>query len=147
MNKKHIAIIAVSAIVIFTVLIYTLSVSRYTTYVAMGNKVYSVEVSDTKYLLEKGLSGHKPLKSDEGMLFVFEEMGKYGFWMKDMLFSIDIIWIDNELNIVHIEKSVSPQTYPKIFTPEVQALYVLEVSAGEAQQQNVKIGDKVKFLE
>jgi len=49
------------------------------------------------------------------MLFVFEEPKIRSFWMKDMSFPIDIIWVDEGLEIVGIEKRISPNTYPKTF--------------------------------
>lgn len=101
---------------------------------------------DTATGRQNGLSHRRPLSSDEGMLFVFEKEGFYGFWMKDMLFSIDIIWIDANLKIVHIENNVSPQTYPKVFRPTSKSLYVLEILAGQSEISNIKIGDSVKIL-
>ncbi len=117
----------------------------YQSQVILGGKVFNVEVADTKMLLEKGLSGHAPLGQYEGMFFVFQDSNKHGFWMKDMLFSIDIIWIDENLKVVHIEKSVSPQTYPTVFFPTVPARFVLEISAGEAQRLSLDIGDTAQF--
>lgn len=113
----------------------------------VNGKIFFVEVADNNALLEKGLSGHEPLGPNEGMFFVFQNPGRYGFWMKDMTFPIDIIWIDSNYRVVYIEKSVSPDTYPKIFYPSSPATYVLEVAAGISDKINLKIGDQVKFLE
>ncbi len=114
--------------------------------VVINEKVFSVSIMDTATGRQNGLSHRRPLSSDEGMLFVFEKEGFYGFWMKDMLFSIDIIWIDANLKIVHIENNVSPQTYPKVFRPTSKSLYVLEILAGQSEISNIKIGDSVKIL-
>lgn len=114
--------------------------------VYLGEKVFKVEVADTSKLRTLGLSGHEPLSGDEGMFFVFEKEGVYGFWMKDMLFPIDIIWIDKNFIINHIESEVLPGTYPKVFAPKEEALYVLELQSGEAKRSNIKIGDSVKFI-
>ncbi|HEY4508905.1 MAG TPA: DUF192 domain-containing protein [Candidatus Paceibacterota bacterium] len=114
--------------------------------VEMGGKTFSIEVARTNSERAKGLSGHLPLLDDQGMLFVFPKPDKYGFWMKDMNFSIDIIWIDANFKIVHIENSLPPETYPKVFYPETPALYVLEVSNGEVEKLSLKVGDAVKFL-
>ena len=76
---------------------------------------------------------------------MFEKPEKEGFWMKDMKFSIDIIWIDENMSVIHIEKSLSPDTYPKVYYPESPAKYVLEVSAGQADSLGLKIGDKIEF--
>lgn len=131
---------------VFIIIISFLSVARYPAKVLLGNKLFYVEVSDTEYLMKKGLSGHKPLGTNEGMLFVFTTDAKHGIWMKDMLFSIDIIWFDKDMRIVHIEKSVSPDTYPKVFEPKEDARYVLEISAGQSTELGLRIGDKIQFL-
>jgi len=108
--------------------------------IAIKDVAVHVAVADTDALRTRGLSGYAPLKADEGMLFVFEEDGIYAFWMKEMLFSIDIIWLDAAGQVVHIEKEVSPATYPASFTPGSPARYVLEVPAGFADQHDIQIG-------
>lgn len=114
--------------------------------VVMAEKVFIVEVADTDRLRERGLSGHSPLLENQGMLFVFEKEGKYVFWMKDMLFPIDIIWIDKNFTVNHIETDLSRETYPKFFYPKDNILYVLEVLAGQASSSKINIGDTVKFI-
>ena len=84
------------------------------------------------------------------MLFVFENKGTYGFWMKDMEFAIDIIWIDENKNIVDIVENAAPQPGKKekeltVYKPRNDALYVLEVNAGLSNLNNLQIGDKVAF--
>lgn len=118
---------------------------RYEVTLSVNQNNFKVEVADTAYLLQKGLSGHAPLGTNEGMFFVFGTPDKYGIWMKDMLFAIDIIWIDEDFKVVHIEKNISPDTYPTIFYPNIPAKYVLEVSAGQSEAVNLKIGDSVKI--
>ncbi len=114
-------------------------------YVVLGGKSFNVEVARTEFELERGLSGHKPLADNEGMIFVFSKPDRHGFWMKDMNFPIDILWIDENFKIVHIEKSVLPQSFPKVFYPEASVLYVLEISAGLTSDLLVKVGDQVVF--
>lgn len=111
--------------------------------VSIDDSVIKVQIADEPAEQQLGLSGQDPLKSDEGMLFVYKQPDKYGFWMKDMKFSIDIIWIDENLQVVHIEERVSPATYPNAFAPSVDSLYVLEVLAGEAEAQGINLGDRV----
>ncbi len=114
--------------------------------VILGGKTFSVEIAKTDMERERGLSLHVPLSDSQGMLFIFPTEGLYGFWMKDMLFPIDIVWIDSNLKIVHIEKDLSPETYPKIFSPGAESLYVLEIPAGQSDILNIKTGDRVKFV-
>jgi uncharacterized membrane protein (UPF0127 family) len=101
-----------------------------------------VEIADTDAERAQGLSGHAPLASDEGMLFVFPEEGRYSFWMKDMLFPIDILWLDSAGTVVHIERNVAPESYPTSFTSDSLARYVLEVRAGFATEHEITVGSK-----
>jgi uncharacterized membrane protein (UPF0127 family) len=134
---------------IFLIFVVILSTITYTGTVTIHGKTYSVEIADTKHLQDKGLSGHDPLKDNQGMLFVFKTPDTYGFWMKDMGFPLDIVWIDENFKIVHLESSVTPDTYnknpPKIFFPAKPALYVLEISENEISTLGIKVGDEVKI--
>jgi len=103
------------------------------------------DIANTPELRTLGLSGRERLENDSGMLFVFEKPDFYGFWMKDMNFPIDIIWISENLNVVYIEKDVQPETFPKVFKPEGLSLYVLEINAGLSDLNNIKISSKVFF--
>jgi hypothetical protein len=114
-------------------------------HVVIDGTYINVELAQTDMQRAQGLSGHKPLASNEGMLFFFAQPGQYGFWMKDMLFPIDIMWISADKKIVHIEHDLSPETYPQVFTPKEQAQYVLEVSAGLTDKNKWREGDQVKF--
>lgn len=107
----------------------------------------TAEVADTKSTREQGLSGRTSLKDNEGMLFVFDTPGRYGFWMKDMLFSLDLIWINQEGIVVEVERNAPKDSYPKTYMNASPANYVLEVNAGMAEEQGLFIGSKVKIIE
>ncbi len=109
--------------------------------ISVGGVEVEVEIRDTPQERGQGLSGKTSLPDGEGMLFIFEKADGHGFWMKDMNFSIDIIWIDANRKIVGIEENVSPSTYPEIFYPQTDILYVLEVPAGFAKRQNIEVGE------
>ena len=115
------------------------STSQYN--VKIGDTIVRATIADTPAAQEKGLGGRTYLASDEGMLFIFPRDGEYAFWMKDMHFSIDIIWISADGRIVYIAPNVSPATYPEDFVPPAPARYVLEVPAGFADLHGVKVGD------
>jgi uncharacterized membrane protein (UPF0127 family) len=100
-----------------------------------------VEIADTPAKRQRGLSDRELLPANRGMLFLFPKDDYYGIWMRGMKFSLDIIWIDDSRRIVDIAKNVSPETYPKIFEPEVKARYVLEIDAGFADSYNLAVGD------
>ena len=104
-----------------------------------------VELVDTPQTREKGLSNRKTLENSKGMLFIFDNASQYGFWMKDMNFAIDIVWIDENLHIIDIDKEVSPETFPKIFYPEKEVKYVLEIPAGASDKYHFEIGAVIQL--
>lgn len=75
------------------------------------------------------------------MLFVFAEAEQYSFWMKDMNYPIDIVWIDANRQVVAITENATPESYPLKFTPPVPVKYVLEVRSGWNTRHRVKVGD------
>lgn len=82
-----------------------------------------------------GLSGRESLAPKTGMIFTFDSIDDQCMWMKDMLFSIDMIWLNEKKEIVKIENSVAPETYPNSFCAE--AKYVIELSSGDAKSANL----------
>lgn len=104
---------------------------------------FKAEVVENILDRQKGLSGREKLPYNDGMWFVFPNAGRHGIWMKDMLFPIDIIWLDESNTIVHIEQNVSPDTFPKVFYPNSDAKYVLETNAGWSREHNIKINTKI----
>lgn len=111
--------------------------------VSINDIKISVVLANDQEAWEKGLSGTKSLKDREGMLFMFPESALYEFWMKDMRYPIDIIWLDENLQIVTIKENVAPSSYPEIFAPEALSKYVLEVKSGTSQKYNFKKGDQL----
>lgn len=111
------------------------------------NGVIVSEVADTKASRELGLSGRNGLRNNEGMLFVFESFGRYGFWMKDMNFPIDMVWINQNGIVVKIEPNLSPSSYPNTFINEAPAMYVLELGDGRAEEYGIFLGSKLKIEE
>lgn len=112
----------------------------------IGETAFIVEVSDTDKKRAKGLSGRKELEPDKGMLFIFSEEDRQGIWMKDMEINIDIVWINSHFEVVHIEKDVSPDSFPKVFRPFQLAKFVIEMNAGFVQKNNIKKGDLFTIL-
>ncbi|OHA85158.1 MAG: hypothetical protein A2408_03460 [Candidatus Yonathbacteria bacterium RIFOXYC1_FULL_52_10] len=102
-----------------------------------------IEIVDTLSTREQGLSGRTTLGEREGMLFVFETAEVYRFWMKDMMFPLDIIWIGEDWRVVDITHNALPTSYPATFAPQTPARYVLEVPAGTAKRESFAIGDEV----
>lgn len=114
--------------------------------ITIGRTPVTVEIAGTNISRSQGLSDREHLEKNHGMLFVFATPGFYEFWMKDMLFSIDMIWISKEHTIVSINKKVSPDSYPQLFSPTDLVQFVVEVPAGFSDANEIHIGDEVKGL-
>jgi len=114
--------------------------------VQIREQTIKVELALNEEAQERGLSDRKELKENEGMLFVFSEEGKHDFWMKDMNFPIDMVWMDESKIIIYIEDNTKPESYPDSYGPAALSRYVLEVNAGVSEKNNWKVGDEVKFL-
>lgn len=119
-----------------------------------SNKDIIVKVNNTKYKTivvnndssrTKGLSGRKSLPPDTVMLFVFYTSDKYGIWMKDMNFPIDIIWLDENKKIVKIKENVSPNTFPETFFPPTPSLYIIEANAGFVDENSLLVGNSINL--
>ena len=95
----------------------------------------------------KGLAVKDSLAENESMLFYFPKANEYAFWMKDMKFPIDIIWLDTDRKVIHIEHSLEPcySDACPLYKPEGKTQYVLETVAGFAQKYDVIEGTVVEF--
>lgn len=101
----------------------------------------SVAVADTEDLRVRGLSLQPSLPEDTGLLFIFPQSGMHGIWMRNMKFPIDIIWFDEDFRIIDIHHTVTPDSYPEVFTPKLDARYIVEVSAGFSEKHHISVGD------
>lgn len=113
--------------------------------VIIGTTHIPVTVADDPIEREQGLSNTPFLKANTGKLFIFESSSRPGFWMKDMQYSIDIIWISPDWHIVDITERATPESYPTLFFPREDVQYVLEVNAGFAKANDITIGQSVVF--
>lgn len=111
--------------------------------IRLAGQELRVSVVRTPEERARGLSGRTGLGTGEGMLFVFDTDAKHRFWMKDMLFSIDILWLSGTGMVLDMRERVSPATYPEVFTPHAPARYVLELPAGFTEAYSVNLGDIV----
>lgn len=108
-----------------------------------GSKTLQLEVVSTDELRAKGLSGREYLSANQAMWFEFNNSDVHCFWMKDMNFPIDIIWLNDQRKVVQIKENAQPSSYPESFCPNEPSKYVLEVSAGLAKQENIAIGSQL----
>ncbi|MBI5732809.1 DUF192 domain-containing protein [Candidatus Jorgensenbacteria bacterium] len=116
--------------------------------VKIKNQVFLVEVAVTPKQRERGLSGRKSLGENRGMLFLFGQPGVYHFWMKDMLFPLDFVWMKGN-TIVQLNANIPPPKVgeaPVELSPKAPIDKVLEVNSGTIQKLDIVVGDKVEFV-
>jgi hypothetical protein len=113
--------------------------------VTIGVHVIDAELADTPARQQRGLSGRSSLPAGQGMLFVYPEPAPRGFWMPDMHFDIDIVWV-RAGRIVHLESDVPHAVAGglPVYRPAEPADLVLEVAAGTARRLGWRVGDAVE---
>lgn len=145
-------IIFFSIIFITTIIIISVirrpqtSSSRQT--IQIGSQEISVEIAKSISEISKGLGQRDTLGSD-GMLFVMPLRIIPSFWMKDMHFDLDFVWIDSN-TVIDLTENVSaqrgdPDSMLRIYSPKSPATHVLEMKAGEVQKRGIKVGDAVQL--
>lgn len=121
--------------------------------IKLDDVVLEVQIADTDPRRTRGLMFQEQLPFDQGMLFVFDNIYPHGIWMLNMQFSLDIIWIDDNGKVVHIEKNIPPcktaletVTCPSYHGGGFDALYVLEVTAGFVDTNNVSLDSVLEII-
>ena len=146
MKKRIITlIIVVFLIIVLTIVVYNKN-SKPT--VCFLGKCFEVEIAKTDEEKSRGLMFRESLGEDKGMLFVYDDEGIYVFWMKNTLMPLDIIWINSDFEVVHVEKNVKPCINfenCEIFQPSINAKFVLELNSGVVNTLEIEEGKKVKF--
>ena len=110
-----------------------------------SKKVYRIETASTPAQQERGLSGRPCFPADGAMIFMFPADDKFGIWMKNMSFAIDVAWLDKDKKVVSIVKDMQPATFPKIFYPSGDARYVIEFARGSIDELGAKVGYTFKW--
>ena len=103
------------------------------------------QLASTEIDRELGLSGKECISENQAMLFEFDSPGYYGIWMKEMKFPIDIVWLDEQKTVVHIEAGISPGSFPYIYTPKSRSTYVMELRDGTADQYGLGVGSRLSW--
>lgn len=130
------------------VFLFTLKKDSLTQKIFLAGKPLGVEIRKTSAEREKGLSDRENLCSDCGMLFVFDRLGIYPFWMRKMHFDIDILWLvgDEVVDITYDAEAPSKEEFaaPKtIYQSKVPVDKVLEVNAGWVKKNGIGVGDRM----
>jgi uncharacterized membrane protein (UPF0127 family) len=115
-------------------------------YLSEGSSI-TAELAVTAEERARGLMFRERLLPDQGMLFVFEVEDYHSFWMKNTLVALDMVWLDKEKRIVHIERDVPPcQADPcPSYTPKRPGSYVLELKSGSADRLKLRLYDRLEF--
>ena len=122
------------------------TISNHTKNIYFKNTIIRAEIADTALKIEKGLMFRKNIANNSGMLFVFKEEGRYAFWMKNMRFPLDIIWISKDRKVIGIAQDNVPcKGNCLIKKPLEKAKYVLEVNSGFVRKHGINLGDEVFF--
>ncbi len=120
--------------------------------IKIDDTVLEVQVADTEPRRIRGLMFQDQLPYDQGMIFVFNEPGIYSLWMLNMQFSLDMIWLDENGNIVHLEENIPPcKSATEIMAcqsiiPNGNALYILEVTSGFVKEFNITKESKLNII-
>jgi hypothetical protein len=111
----------------------------------LGDQKLEASIADTEAEREKGLSDTPYIPSGVVKLFVFETTSPWAFWMKNMLYPIDIIWLDENKTVIYVAANLSPSTYPNTFAPNAPAKYVIETAAGFTDTAHIAVGTKATW--
>lgn len=152
MKKKHIFI---SFCIIFLFFLSFLALNRYrsiisplngykTTKVKIKNESFTLFIADSEEKRNKGLSQLSKIKDTEGMLFTFSKLDYYFFWMKDMQFPLDFIFV-NRNTVVSVLNNIEPGTYPQAFSSPYLFDKAIELSAGQVKDLNLQPGETISF--
>ncbi len=109
----------------------------------INNHKFTIEIADEPREQSKGLGNREKLCDNCGMLFLFDKPGRYAFWMKDMKFPLDFVWIAGD-KIININKNIAPD-YSETLKPKILVDKVLEVNAGVCEKYKIEIGDEIKI--
>ena len=112
--------------------------------VCINEMCFEVEVADDDEERQLGLMNRGSLEEDKGMLFVFEEKGVHSFWMKDTLIPLDMIWINENGEIVFIKENATPLS-EEIISAKGEGVYVLEVNGGSVERKGIEVGEGVEI--
>jgi len=112
---------------------------------------FQVEIASNDAQRKVGLMNRKSLDDDKGMLFVFQSSGIVNFWMKNTLIALDMVFIDSNGYIKHIERNVQPCTAVNsrdcsLYGSKQSVQFVLELKGGITDKIGVKEGDRATWL-
>jgi len=136
-------------LLIFLMFISAVPSSKKYIKVFLPNEVSLIaELAITEKERQLGLMFRDKINFDQAMLFILEEERIHTFWMKNMKFPLDILWLDKDKRIVHIEIHVPPckKSPCPSYSSSIPAIFVLELKAGSVDKNKLKLFDKIEFI-
>jgi uncharacterized protein len=145
--RGPLGVLVAAVIILFGVVTYAQIANKNskTDILQVNGRSFSLQIAKTEQERELGLGNRTSLPTDQGMLFVFPQVQPECFWMKDMHFSLDMVWVDANKKVVYIKHDVSPNTYPDSFCPTQPVGYVIELNAGMTDNTGMKVGETLDF--
>jgi len=118
------------------------------TFFSKNNKkiiTIDIEIPDTNKEITRGLMYRSKMADTEGMLFVHDKFESRFFWMKNTYMPLDMIFVDNKMQAIKIEKHTTPLSEDLIAVPG-ETQYTIEVIAGFCDRHGIKIGDSIRSV-
>lgn len=109
----------------------------------IGRAKYNLEVANSDASRQLGLGNRTQLPADSGMLFTGTPTQQQCYWMKDMHFALDIIWLDASKKVTHIEQNLSPSSYPQTYCSPAKD--IIELNAGTIARAHIKLGQTLRY--
>lgn len=111
---------------------------------SLGTEAVKMDTLETKQEQMKGYTNRKRPPDNHGFLYVLDKPSRYAYWMKNMLFSTDVVWLSADFRVVDLKAAIAPETYPdQIFEPVQPASYMLEFADGFIPRHGIEIGDVI----
>lgn len=145
--RGPLGVLVAAVVVLFGVVIYAQIVGKNSTtdILQINGRSFSLQIAKTEAQRELGLGNRASMPTDQGMLFIFPQVQPECFWMKDMHFSLDMVWVNKNKQVVYIKHNVSPNTYPDSFCPVQPVAYVIELNAGTTDTTGMRVGETLDF--
>lgn len=144
-NQRKKQILLILGILVLVLILY-LAQQNNENSITINRKRVVVEIADSPSERQQGLMFRTSLPENQGMLFIFEQPDPVAFWMKNTLIPLDIIFIDESKRVTDIQTAQPCTADPcPLYEPPEPVLYVLELNAGYAEKNDIKVGDKVEI--
>jgi len=136
----------VAVLIIAVAALFILNLSQTTVALYLGDGIFHAKVDYTQADREKGFGGVDNITDTQAQILAFPSDSKWQIWMKDMKVPIDVVWLNSDRKVVYIVENAPPDGGENtIYTPTVDARYVVEFAAGTVQSKTIKTGKTAVF--